>query len=167
MIPAFRRDAHRFDIELNRNLIRGNQSAVIRQLAVVNPPIFSVDSHVTFKTDPVQDPKDAQETLIAPITLPPKFELGASFPTQDLHLSREFKLHDRWRMNLIGEVFNLFNIPNLSGRSSSSGQPGQKRTQTAPSVDNRGISETPLLFEEGQKRLQVTVARQPLAFDTC
>jgi hypothetical protein len=55
--------------------------------------------------------------LIAPITLPSKFEFGDSFLTEDLRLSREFKLHDRWRMNLIGEVFNLFNIPNLSGRS--------------------------------------------------
>jgi hypothetical protein len=65
----------------------------------------------------VQDPKDAQGDLIAPITLPPKFEFGDSFLTQDLRLSRDFKLHDRWRMSLIGEVFNLFNIPNLSGRS--------------------------------------------------
>jgi hypothetical protein len=64
-----------------------------------------------------QDPQDPQGDLIAPITLPSKFEFGDSFLTQDLRLSRDFKLHDRWRMNLIGEVFNLFNIPNLSGRS--------------------------------------------------
>jgi len=64
-----------------------------------------------------QHPTDAQGDLIAPITLPSKFEFGDSFLTQDLRLSRDFKLHDRWRMNLIGEVFNLFNIPNLSGRS--------------------------------------------------
>ena len=54
---------------------------------------------------------------IPPITLPSKFEFGDSFLTQDLRLSRDFKLHDRWRMTLIGEVFNLFNIGNLSGRS--------------------------------------------------
>ena len=64
-----------------------------------------------------QDPKDAQGDLIAPIILPSKFEFGDSFLTQDVRLSRDFSLHDRWRMNLIGEVFNLFNIPNLSGRS--------------------------------------------------
>ena len=67
--------------------------------------------------DPNHPPTDAQGDLIAPITLPSKFEFGDSFLTQDLRLSRDFKLHDRWRMNLIGEVFNLFNIPNLSGRS--------------------------------------------------
>ncbi|HST09959.1 MAG TPA: carboxypeptidase regulatory-like domain-containing protein [Terriglobales bacterium] len=60
---------------------------------------------------------DPHGDLIPTITLPPKFEFGDSFLTQDLRLSREFHLHDRWRMNLIGEVFNLFNIPNLSGRS--------------------------------------------------
>jgi hypothetical protein len=67
--------------------------------------------------DPNDAPTDAQGDLIAPIKLPSKFEFGDSFMTQDLRLSRDFKLHDRWRMNLIGEVFNLFNIPNLSGRS--------------------------------------------------
>jgi hypothetical protein len=67
--------------------------------------------------DPNHPPTDAQGDLISPITLPSKFEFGDSFLTQDLRLSRDFKLHDRWRMNLIGEVFNLFNIPNLSGRS--------------------------------------------------
>jgi hypothetical protein len=70
-----------------------------------------------YAQDPNDPPTDAQGDLIAPIKLPPKFEFGDSFLTQDLRLSREFRLHDRWRMNLIGEVFNLFNIPNLSGRS--------------------------------------------------
>jgi hypothetical protein len=66
---------------------------------------------------PQQDPRDAQGDLIPPIKLPSKFEFGDSFLTQDVRLSREFHLHDRLRMNLIGEVFNLFNTPNLSGRS--------------------------------------------------
>ena len=60
---------------------------------------------------------DPQGDLIPPITLPSKFEFGDSFLTQDLRLSREFHLHERWRMTLIGEVFNLFNTANLSGRS--------------------------------------------------
>jgi hypothetical protein len=60
---------------------------------------------------------DPQGDLIPPITLPSKYEFGDSFLTQDLRLSREFTLHERWRMSLIGEVFNLFNIANFSGRS--------------------------------------------------
>ena len=61
--------------------------------------------------------QDAQGGDIPPITLPSKFEFGDSFLTQDLRLSRDFALRERWRMTLIGEVFNLFNIGNLSGRS--------------------------------------------------
>jgi hypothetical protein len=61
--------------------------------------------------------QDAGKNDIPSITLPPTFEFGDSFLTQDLRLSREFSLHDRWRMTLIAEVFNLFNVANLSGRS--------------------------------------------------
>jgi hypothetical protein len=60
---------------------------------------------------------DAQGNFIPAITLSSKFEFGDSFLTQDLRLSRDFTLHEHWRMTLIGEVFNVFNIPNLSGRS--------------------------------------------------
>jgi hypothetical protein len=61
--------------------------------------------------------QDAQGGVIPPITLPSTFEFGDSFLTQDLRLSRDFTWRERWRMTLIGEVFNLFNIGNLSGRS--------------------------------------------------
>jgi hypothetical protein len=61
--------------------------------------------------------QDAQGGDIPPITLPSKFEFGDSFLTQDVRLSRDFVFHERWRMTLIGEAFNLFNIGNLSGWS--------------------------------------------------
>ena len=61
--------------------------------------------------------EDAQGGFIPPIALPSKFEFGDSFLTQDLRLSRELHLHEHWRMTLIGEVFNLLNIGNLTGRS--------------------------------------------------
>ncbi len=60
---------------------------------------------------------DAQGGIIPPITLPSKFEFGDSFLTQDFRLSRDFSFRERWRISLIGEAFNLFNIANLSGRS--------------------------------------------------
>src|SRR5579864_8490749 len=44
--------------------------------------------------------------------------------THDLRLSRDFSWHERWRMTLIGEVFNLFNIGNLLGRSGDLLNPG-------------------------------------------
>ncbi|PYV51520.1 MAG: hypothetical protein DMG98_25750, partial [Acidobacteria bacterium] len=61
--------------------------------------------------------EDAHENFIPPITLPSKFEFGDTFLTQDLRLSRNFALSEHWRMTLVGEVFNLFNTANLSGRS--------------------------------------------------
>jgi len=61
---------------------------------------------------------------IPSITLPSTFEFGDSFLTQDMRLSRDFSLHERWRITLIGEVFNLFNIGNLSGRSGDLLNPG-------------------------------------------
>ena len=67
---------------------------------------------------------DAQGGVIPPITLPSKFEFGDSFLTQDLRLSRDFVFHERWRMTVIGEAFNLFNIGNLSGRSGDLLGPG-------------------------------------------
>jgi hypothetical protein len=77
---------------------------------------------------------DAQGNLIPAITLPSKFEFGNRFLTQDLRLSRDFALREHWRMTLIGEVFNLFNIANLSGRSGNLlgagfGQPTARVTQ--------------------------------------
>jgi Carboxypeptidase regulatory-like domain len=68
--------------------------------------------------------QDAGKNAIPPITLPSTFEFGDSFQTQDLRLSREFSFHDRWRMTFIAEVFNLFNIANLSGRSGDLLNPG-------------------------------------------
>ena len=61
--------------------------------------------------------QDARGNFIPAITLPTKFEFGDSFFTADLRLSRDFIFRDRWRLTLIGEVFNLFNTANLSGRS--------------------------------------------------
>jgi hypothetical protein len=77
---------------------------------------------------------DAKGTLISPIVLPSQFALGDSFFTQDLRLSRDFTIKDRWRLSLMGEVFNVLNISNLSGRSGNLlapgfGQPTSRVTQ--------------------------------------
>jgi hypothetical protein len=68
--------------------------------------------------------QDAGGNGIPSITLPSNFEFGDSFLTQDLRLSREFSWHERWRMTLIAEAFNVFNIANLSGRSGDLLNPG-------------------------------------------
>ena len=78
--------------------------------------------------------QDAAGRLIAPIVLPPQYSFGDNFHSLDLRLTRTFVLHDRWRLLLIGEVFNLYNKANLSGysgdlTSAGFGQPTSRETQ--------------------------------------
>ena len=63
--------------------------------------------------------KDANGALIPLITLPKQYEFGDALLTQDLRLTRSFHLRDRVQLTLIGEVFNLFNVANLSGHSNN------------------------------------------------
>jgi hypothetical protein len=60
---------------------------------------------------------DARGRVIPKITLPTNFAFGDRLWTHDIRLSRTTTLRERWRLTLIGEVFNLFNIANLTGRS--------------------------------------------------
>ncbi len=64
---------------------------------------------------------------INPITLPAEFSNGDDFLTHDLRVSRFITLRENVRLQLLGEVFNLFNISNLGGYSGvlNSGRYGQ------------------------------------------
>ena len=79
--------------------------------------------------------KDANGVTIPLITLPQQYEFGDPFITDDLRLSRNFYVRDRLQITAIGEVFNLLNIANLSGRSnnvlvtSGFGQPKSRANQ--------------------------------------
>ena len=48
------------------------------------------------------------------ITLPANFQLGDTFSSQDMRLMKTFKFANRGDIRLIGEVFNIFNVPNLT-----------------------------------------------------
>jgi hypothetical protein len=78
--------------------------------------------------------KDAQGRTIPRLELPAKYAFGDNFHSLDLRLSRSFVFHERWRLSLIGEVFNLYNKANLTGysgdlTSSAFGQPTSRATQ--------------------------------------
>jgi hypothetical protein len=63
--------------------------------------------------------------IIPAIVLPSSFSFPRSFHSQDLRLTKIFRLHtERWRLGAFGEVFNLFNIANLTGYNASLTQPG-------------------------------------------
>jgi hypothetical protein len=65
------------------------------------------------------------------LALPSDFNLGDSFQSYDVRLSKEFNLYtERAKLELVGEVFNLFNISNRLGYSglldAGFGQPTNK-----------------------------------------
>lgn len=73
-------------------------------------------------------PRGGQFPMITP---PSSFDLGDSFQSHDLRLSKEINIiKERLKLELIGEVFNLFNISNKLGYSGSLdagfGQPTSK-----------------------------------------
>jgi hypothetical protein len=56
--------------------------------------------------------------LLPRVTLPSDFKFSDSFQSHDLRLSKEFNLiGERLRLEVVGEVFNVFNISNLGGFS--------------------------------------------------
>jgi len=60
------------------------------------------------KTDPLGHPYPT-------ITLPSNFGFPRSFNSQDLRVTKAFRLHgERWRLAVFGECFNVFNIANLT-----------------------------------------------------
>src|ERR1700694_2455846 len=78
--------------------------------------------------------RDAQGKSIPRLTLPARYSFGRNFQSLDLRLSRSFLFRERWRLSLIGEVFNLYNAANLSGYSGNLtspafGQPTSRFTQ--------------------------------------
>jgi carboxypeptidase family protein len=78
--------------------------------------------------------KDAQGLAIPRLTLPANYVFGDNFHSLDLRLGRSFVFRERWRLSLIGEVFNLYNKANLTGysgdlTSAAFGQPTSRATQ--------------------------------------
>jgi hypothetical protein len=66
--------------------------------------------------------------------LPTHYSFGDNFHALDLRLSRQFVFRERWRLSVIGEVFNLYNKANLTGysgdlMSAGFGQPTSRATQ--------------------------------------
>jgi len=77
---------------------------------------------------------DGKGAPIPTLKLPEHYWFGDNFQALDLRLSREFVFERRWRLALIGEVFNLYNAANLSGHSGNLtsvafGQPSARFTQ--------------------------------------
>ena len=76
-------------------------------------------------------PRTPKDQVLNPIVLPDVFDSGDNFFAQDVRLSRFVQFNEKYKLTLIGEVFNLFNVANLGGYESNltSGQFGQPSTR--------------------------------------
>ncbi len=88
--------------------------------------------------------KDARGQTVPTLTLPANYELGDMFNSQDVRLTKTFTFRDRIKLAIFGEVFNVFNIANLSGfnfnlTSPNFGQPTQRSSQVFGSGGPRAL----------------------------
>ena len=79
--------------------------------------------------------RDARNQAIAALALPADFQLGDSFSSQDLRITKTFNLQRQAKIALFAEVFNVFNVANLSGyafnlsNTATFGQPTARASQ--------------------------------------
>ena len=94
--------------------------------------------------------RDAKGALITTkLALPSSYEFDEPSFTQDFRLTKTFTLKERFKINILGEMFNAFNISNLSGISHTLdpatstapvfGQPTQRANQTFGSGGPRAV----------------------------
>src|SRR5262249_34908440 len=86
--------------------------------------------------------RDAIGVAYPYVVLPENFSNSDSFLTHDLRVTRSIRLTERFRLSLIGEGFNIFNIANLTGYS------GTLDRVTRPTV--AGGAATSPVFNFGQ-----------------
>jgi Carboxypeptidase regulatory-like domain len=80
----------------------------------------NVDANTRYVTNPngsviLIRPRTPFNQIVNTITLPDHFSSGDSFVTQDVRLAHRIMITERIKLSVIGEVFNIFNIANLTG----------------------------------------------------
>lgn len=80
---------------------------------------------------------------ISTLTLPANYSLGTPIYSQDFRLTKNITYRERYKLAIMGEFFNAFNIANLTGFSyavgPSFGQPTQRASQTFLSGGPRAV----------------------------
>jgi hypothetical protein len=75
-------------------------------------------------------------TVFPAVALPAHYNLGHDFTSQDIRLTKMFRLKERYEFRIIAEAFNIFNFGNLTGDNfnltnpASFGQPTQRASST-------------------------------------
>ena len=97
--------------------------------------------------------KNASGGVISPLVLPSDYQFGDPTFSQDFRLTKKFTYKERYSLSIFGEMFNAFNIANLTGYSYTLdtkaasaaaqtfafGQPTQRSGQTFGSGGPRAV----------------------------
>ena len=59
--------------------------------------------------------KDGRGQTMPALALPPNYNFGRLFNSQDLRLTKQFKIKERYAISVLGEMFNVLNYTNPSG----------------------------------------------------
>ena len=102
--------------------------------------------------------KDSKGNLIPTLVLPSHYQLGDPILSQDFRVTKGFAYHERYRLNIFGEVFNTFNIANLTGYAFS------LDTKVAPTLVNPNPVQTFTFGQPTQRAGQVFGSGGPRAF---
>ena len=113
---------------INGHNLLGQGLSQSRLRALVAEYNATVEARTRIITNPdgtqsVIRPRTPFNQIISPIVLPGKISAGDSFISQDVRLTKKFNIKEKVTLSLIGEVFNLFNVANLTGYSSVLNQP--------------------------------------------
>ena len=91
-----------------------NQSLSSSQIvAAVN----YINTNWAGKTDP-------HGNVIPTLAVPTNFTLSRPIFTQDFRVTKNFTVKERYKFSILGEVFNAFNISNLTGYGTALNEPG-------------------------------------------
>jgi hypothetical protein len=70
-----------------------------------------------------QRPRTARGQTIPRLVLPATYSFGENFSSQDIRLTKIFAFRERYKLNVFAEAFNILNIANLGGISSTLNNP--------------------------------------------
>lgn len=87
---------------------------------------------------------DATGKKIPTLTLPANYNFGRVNNSQDIRLTKTFTYHERYKLSIFGEMFNVLNYANYGGytfdpSSSAFGQQTQRATQVFGSGGPRAV----------------------------
>jgi hypothetical protein len=69
------------------------------------------------KPDPAAVAGISPSQIYPKLTLPANYNLGHDFTSQDIRITKSFKIREKYEFRIIGEAFNIFNFGNVTGDS--------------------------------------------------